>query len=122
MSGTAFARRSIFHSVVLVVAILAFVWHIVPLASSVHNPFTTPSESHGPFETGAEASHVSSCDAMTSRTAPSFAVPGLAIPVAIQLLSSVPCAPPRAILPVAARSSPHHSGAPLFLLHASFLI
>lgn len=122
MNGTAFARRSVLHSMVLVVAILAFVWHIVPLPSSVHNPFTTPSESHGPFESGAEASHVASCDAMTSRTAPSFAVPGLAIPVSIQPVSSVSCAPPRTILPVAARSSPHHSGAPLFLLHASFLI
>jgi hypothetical protein len=121
MDSSASERRKGCRSTVLVVAMLAFVWHVVPLPASVHNAFTATLESHVPLEGDAEASHVASCDAMTSRTVPSFGVPGVAISVS-QPAPFVPCAPPRAALPLATRSSLHRSGTPLFLLHASFLI
>ena len=106
----------------LALTILVFFGHIIPLPFSVHTPFITSTESHGPPDGGAEASHVASCDATTSRTAPTLTPPGVTIAVAAQPISLVPCARPMAALAVAVRSIRDHTGVPLFLLHASFLI
>ena len=106
----------------LALAILAFLAHIVPLPFSVHAPFTTSTESHGPSHGGAGASHVASCDATTSRTAPTVDGPGWTLVVAAQPMSLVQSAPPLAVKAVAVRSSRDHTGPPLFVLHATFLI
>lgn len=109
-------------SMVLALAVLGFLGHIVPLPFSGHTPFATSTESHGPSDRAPEASHVASCDAMTSRTVPTLTAPGPTIAVAAQPMSLAPCPVPTAALAVAVRSIRDHTGAPLFLLHASFLI
>jgi hypothetical protein len=106
----------------LALVVVGFLGHIVPLPFSGHTPFTTSTESHGPSDRDPEASHVASCDATTARTAPTLPAPAATIAVAAKPMSLVPCATFTATLTVAARSSRDHTGAPLFLLHASFLI
>lgn len=106
----------------LALTILGFLGHIVPLSFSGHTPFTTSTESHAPSDSGPDASHVASCDATTARTAPTLPAPAATIAVAAQAMSLVPCSTPMATLAVAVRSSRDHTGAPLFLLHSSFLI
>lgn len=120
MSSVAVARGRFLRPVLLALAILAFLGHIVPLPFSVHAPFTTSTESHGSSD--AEASHVASCDATTFRTAPTLTPPGATIALAAQAVSLAPCSSTMAALAVAARSSRDHTRAPLFVLHASFLI
>jgi hypothetical protein len=106
----------------LALVILAFFSHIAPLPFSVHTPFTTSAESHEPSGIGPEASHIASCDAMTSRTAPVVGAPGATVAMSAGSLFVVPCTPPMATLGVATRSSRHPTSAPLFLLYASLLI
>jgi hypothetical protein len=106
----------------LALTILVFFGHIVPLPLSGHTPFSTSTDSHAPLDSGPEASHVASCDAMTAPTAPTLPAPAATIAVAAEAMSLVPCPSPRATLALAVRSSRDHAGAPLFLLHASFLI
>jgi hypothetical protein len=108
---------------VFVLALMGLLGHIVPLPFSGHSPFTTSStESHAPSDDGAEASHVASCDATTAPTAPTVPAPAATIAVPAQAMRLVPCSTPMATLAAAVRSSRDHTGAPLFLLHASFLI
>jgi hypothetical protein len=106
---------------VLTLALMGLLGHIVPLPFSSHSPFTPSTESHAPSDSGPEASHVASCDATTAPTAPTVPAPA-AIAVSAQAVSLVPCSTPMATLAVAARSSRDRTSAPLFLLHASFLI
>lgn len=119
---TSFVRAGLLRSLLLAFAILSFVAHIVPLSLSGHTPFTTSTESHSPSDSDSEASHVASCDATTARTAPTVPAPTVTIAVVAKTTSAVSCAIPMSMLAVAARSSRPHQDAPLFLLHASFLI
>ena len=120
--ATVVARGRLLRSALLALAVLGFLAHIVPLSFSGHTPFTTSTESHGPSDGDAEASHVASCEAMAARTAPTLPAPGVSVAVAAKAVSSVSCATRTAVLVVAARSRSPHPDAPLFLLHASFLI
>jgi hypothetical protein len=124
MSATArsFGRGGLLASLLLVLVVLGFLGHIVPLPFSGHTPFTTSTGSHGPSDGGSEASHVASCDATIARTAPTLPAPAATIAVTPKSVAFVSCAHPTASLAVAAQWSRHHTGAPLFLLHASFLI
>lgn len=120
--AAAVARGRFLRSALLALAVVGFLAHIVPLSSSGHTPFTTSTESHGPSDSDAEASHVASCDAMAARTAPTLPAPAVSVAVAAKAVSSVSCATQTVALAVAARSRWSHPDAPLFLLHASFLI
>ncbi len=120
--ATSFMPLGPLRSMVFVLALMGLLGHIVPLPFSGHSPFTTSTESHAPSGSGPEASHVASCDATTAPTAPTVPAPAATIAVAAQPMSLVPCSTPMATLAAAARSSRDHTGAPLFLLHASFLI
>ena len=124
MSATAVSvvRGRLLSGLVLAIIVLGLLGHIVPVPFSGHSPFTTSTESHGPTDSSSAASHVASCDATPPRSAPTITDPGQALTLAAQPISPVQCAASKGIISVAVRSSWHHTSAPLFLLHASFLI
>lgn len=115
-------RPGILRSMVLLLVICGFLGHIVPLSLSGHTPFTTPTDSHSAAHGGADGSHVASCDAMTARTTATSPLAGGLVGVVAPPSSVIPCTVAISVSAVVARASWHHTGPPLFLLHAAFLI